>query len=193
LDPRVMKLAGMFLCFSAAAYGLMMWLPGIVSEGTKERPAMAGFLTSVPYLVAIPAMLLASWLSDRWLRRKEFVVGSMFLGCLAFVFARLWGAEHFGLSFVGFVVVGCCLYMPTSPLFAWMAEMLPRNVVGESMALVNSFGALGGFIGTIGVGWLKGYFGTNDAAFVFQACCFGMAGVLGLWAAGGRVGNKAVR
>src|SRR5580692_7183512 len=79
-DPRVMKLSGMFMCFCSASYGLMMWLPGIVAEGAKQRPAMAGFLTSLPYLIAIFTMLIVSWMSDRSLRRKRYVVGSMFMG-----------------------------------------------------------------------------------------------------------------
>ncbi len=36
-----------------------------------------------------------------------------------------------------------------------MPEMLPRNVAGEVIALVNSCGALGGFAGSWLVGWLQ--------------------------------------
>jgi sugar phosphate permease len=181
-DPRVMKLAGMFMCFSSASYGLMMWLPGIVSEGTKQRPAVAGFLTSLPYLIGVFSMLVVSWLSDRSLKRKRFVVGSMFVGGAAFCVAYIAGPAHFLVAFLGLTVVGSCIYTPTAPLWAWMAEMLPRNVAGESMALVNSFGALGGFFGSMIVGLLKNHFHSNGAAFMFQACCFAGAGLLGLWA-----------
>jgi sugar phosphate permease len=177
-DARVVKLAAMYACFCSASYGLVMWLPGIVAEGTRQRPAAAGFLTSLPYVAAIFSMLAVSWASDRTLRRKRFVVGSMALGCAAFCVAMLAGQGHFLIAFLGLIVVASCNYMPTAPLWAWLAEMLPRNVVGESMALVNSFGAFGGFVGTIGVGLLKNKFHSNGAAFLFQAACFAAAALL---------------
>jgi hypothetical protein len=72
-----------------------------------------------------------------------------------------------------------------------MAEMLPRNVVGESMALVNSFGAFGGFVGTMGVGLLKNR--SNGAAFLFQAACFAAAGLLAAAVQSPRERNEPLR
>jgi hypothetical protein len=45
------------------------------------------------------------------------------------------------------------------------------------MALVNSFGALGGFVGAYLVGWLDGRFGSGPA-FVFMAAAVLLAGLL---------------
>jgi len=177
-DLRVMKLAAMFMCFCSASYGLTMWLPGIVAEGSRQRPAAAGFLTSLPYIISIFSTLAVAAASDRRQHRKRYVVGSMFIGCAAFILSYWAGPEHFLIAFLGLIVVGSCIYTPTAPLWAWMTEMLPRNVSGESMALVNTFGALGGFIGSMVVGLLKNHFHTNGAAFIFQACCFGAAGLL---------------
>lgn len=190
-DARVVKLAAMYACFCSASYGLVMWLPRIVAEGTQQRPAAAGFLTSLPYVLAIFSMLAVSWASDRTLRRKRFVVASMALGCAAFCVSMLAGQGHFMIAFLGLIVVGSCNYMPTAPLWAWMAEMLPRNVVGESMALVNSFGAFGGFVGTMGVGLLKNR--SNGAAFLFQAACFAAAGLLAAAVQSPRERNEPLR
>jgi sugar phosphate permease len=104
----------------------------------------------------------------------------MFVGCAAFCVSWVAGPEHFLVAFLGLIVVGSCIYTPTAPLWAWMAEILPRNVAGESMALVNAFGAFGGFIGSMGVGLLKNHFNSNGAAFLFQAGCFAAAGLLAL-------------
>ncbi|HUB25037.1 MAG TPA: MFS transporter [Tepidisphaeraceae bacterium] len=177
-DWNVIKLSAMFMCFCSASYGLMMWLPGIVAQGARQRPAAAGFLTSLPYDLAIFSMLAVAWLSDRTLRRKRYVVGSMVVGCLAFCVSYAAGPQNFLVAFLGLIVVGSCIYTPTAPLWAWMAEMLPRNVAGESMALVNSFGAFGGFLGSMIVGLLKNHYQSNGAAFMFQAICFALAGVL---------------
>jgi sugar phosphate permease len=177
-DIRVIFLSGMFLCFCSASYGLMMWLPGIVSEGTKQRPAISGLVSAIPYLIAIVTMLLVSWASDVTMQRKPYVFGSMLVGCAAFITSCIAGPDHFLIAFVGLTIAASCMYTPTGPLWAWMAEILPRNVAGEAMALVNSSGAFGGFIGITAVGWLKGQFHANGPAFVFQASCLACAALL---------------
>ena len=45
------------------------------------------------------------------------------------------------------------------PFFAFIPEMLPVNVAGGAMALINSFGALGSFVGAFLVGLLNSYTG----------------------------------
>ena len=56
-----------------------------------------------------------------------------------------------------------------------VAEMVPRNVAGESMALINSAGALGGFCGTFIVGFLNGHTHHNESGFLYLAGMMGMA------------------
>ncbi len=179
-DKRVILLALTYMCFNIAGYGLMMWLPQIVEEGTKQGVGKAGLLTAIPYVLAVFSILAVSQASDRILKRKRFVVGSMFIGCAAFCVAYLAGPNHFRIAFAALVVVGSCIYTPCAPLWAWMSEILPRNVLGESMALVNSAGALGGFFGTLFVGWLKTLTGSTGPAFIFQATCFALAGTFAI-------------
>ena len=48
--------------------------------------------------------------------------------------------------------------------------MLPVNVAGGAMALINSFGALGSFVGAFLVGLLNSYTGDYGASYLFMAC-----------------------
>ena len=41
------------------------------------------------------------------------------------------------------------MYAPYGPFFAIIPDRVPREVSGEVFAMVNSAGALGGFVGTI--------------------------------------------
>ena len=180
-DQRVILLSLMYMSFSAAGYGLMFWLPKIIKQATSDGIAATGVLSAVPYAIGMIAMIAVSYASDRTLKRKRFVVGSMFAGAIGYAIAYFAGAHDFWLMFTGLIVVGCCIYTPCGPLWAWMGDMLPRNVVGESMALVNSAGALGGFIGTYLFGLIISKLG-NGPGFAFLACLFTLAGILGLLA-----------
>ena len=61
------------------------------------------------------------------------------------------------------------MYAPYGPFFAIIPEMLPRNVAGGAMALINSMGALGSFAGSYAVGYLNGATGSPSASYVLMA------------------------
>ncbi len=70
------------------------------------------------------------------------------------------------------------MYGPYGPFFAIPPEILPRNVAGEAMALINSMGALGSFVGVYVVGYLNGATGSTGASFIFMAVCLVLAVIL---------------
>lgn len=168
-DVRVILLSLMFVFFSIASYALMFWLPKIVRLGSGAAIGRAGLLTAIPYMIACFTIVAVSWVSDRTLKRKPVIIATQLVGALAWGVAALAGPQHFAIAFGALLVVGTTTFAPTSPLWAWMAEMLPRNVVGESMALVNSFGALGGFLGSFIGGWLFEHYKRPEPTFVL--CC----------------------
>jgi sugar phosphate permease len=61
------------------------------------------------------------------------------------------------------------MYAPYGPFFAMLAEILPANVLGGAMALINSFGALGSFAGSYLVGYLNSATGGFGASYNFMA------------------------
>jgi MFS family permease len=61
------------------------------------------------------------------------------------------------------------MYAPYGPFFAVITEVLPRNVSAGAIALINSFGALGSFVGAYIVGYLNGTTGGFGASYVFMA------------------------
>jgi MFS family permease len=158
----------------------MFWMPVIVKAKTGQGVGSTGLLTAIPYFVACFSIVGVSWLSDRSLKRKKYVWGSHVVGGIAYLVAAMAGPGHFGMVFLALIVVGSTTYTPTSPQWAWMAEMLPRNVIGESMALVNSAGALGGFAGVYVGGWLNGHFHSAGPTFLFCAICLTLAAGLGI-------------
>ena len=181
-DARVILLSLMYFCWSIGTYGFVFWLPSTVKQASGLNIAMTGLLCAIPYLLAVGTMIVVSFWSDRLLLRKIFIWPAMVIGGLAFAFAAAatGTASHFWLSFAALAFAGASVYTPCGPLWAMIAEMVPRNVVGESMALVNSAGSLGGFAGTYAVGFLIGHFHRSGPAFLFLAACLVAAGLITL-------------
>jgi MFS-type transporter involved in bile tolerance (Atg22 family) len=59
-----------------------------------------------------------------------------------------------------------------------MPEMLPKNVSGEVIALINSCGALGGFVGTWLVGLLQALTGNSRAGYFCMSMSLMLAGAI---------------
>lgn len=178
--PAVLVLSVQYLCWSFGIYGFVLWLPSIVKNASSLSIVDIGWLTSVPYVVAVVAMLLVSAYADRTLNRKGTVSISMFVGAAAFAGSYFLGASHFVASFLLLVVAGAAMYAPYGPFFAMIPDMLPATVVGSASALINSCGALGGFFGAYLVGYLNGLTGSATLSFGLMAASLFLAGVLTL-------------
>ncbi|HZX72998.1 MAG TPA: MFS transporter [Cyclobacteriaceae bacterium] len=178
----VILLCAQHALWSIGVYGFVMWLPSIIKASNIDIIA-TGWLSSLPYLFAVFAMLFASYYSDKTLNRKIFIWPFLMMGAIAFYASYLVGADHFWISFALLVVAGAAMYAPYGPFFASITETLPSNVAPGAMALINSFGALGSFIGAYIVGYLNGYTGNFGASYLFMAGSLLIAVVLAIMAA----------
>jgi sugar phosphate permease len=176
---QVLLLSLLYFLWSIGVYGFVIWLPSIIHASPGLGIVKTGWLTAVPYLAAIVAMIFVSYYSDKTLKRKLFVWPSLLLGALAFLCLYFAGTENFWISFVLLSIAGMSMYIPYGPFFALITEVLPSNVTAGAIALINSFGALGAFVGSYLVGYLKGTFGNFGASYLLMAGSLWVASVLG--------------
>ena len=127
-------------------------------------------------------MLTASYFSDKTLKRKVYVWPFLLIAAIAFYGSYLIGTSNFWLSFLLLVIAGASMYAPYGPFFAILPEMLPANVAGGAMALINSFGALGSFAGAYLVGYLNGSTGGFGASYLFMAASLLVSALLTYYA-----------
>jgi len=165
----VILLSLQYALWSIGVYGFVMWLPSIINAAPDSDIVKTGWLASIPYLLAIIGMLTASYFSDKTLNRKSFIWPFLLIGSFAFYGSYLIGTSNFWLSFILLVVAGGAMYAPYGPFFAVITEVLPRNVSAGAIALINSLGALGSFIGAYIVGYLNGTTGGFGASYIFMA------------------------
>ncbi|EPT8946876.1 MFS transporter [Cronobacter malonaticus] len=166
---NVILLCAQYFAWSIGVYGFVLWLPSIIRSGSENMDMVeVGWLSAVPYLAATIAMIIVSWASDKMQNRKLFVWPLLLIGGLAFVGSWALGANHFWASYTLLVIAGAAMYAPYGPFFAIIPEMLPKNVAGGAMALINSMGALGSFVGSWVVGYLNGATGNPSASYIFM-------------------------
>jgi sugar phosphate permease len=178
----VILLSIQYALWSIGVYGFVMWLPSIIKAAPNMGIVETGWLSSVPYILAVTLMLVTSYFSDKTLNRNAFVWPFLLIGAVAFYISYAIGTQHFWISFILLIIAGGAMYAPYGPFFAIIPEILPRNVAGGAMALINSMGALGSFVGSYVVGYLNGATGGFGASYIFMAGSLFLSALLTIWA-----------
>jgi sugar phosphate permease len=168
-SKTVLLLCLQYALWSIGVYGFVLWLPYIIKSSPNMSIVHTGWLSAVPYVLAIIGMLSVSYISDKTLNRKGFVWPFLLIGAVAFYGSYLVGTSNFWLSFILLIIAGGAMYAPYGPFFAIIPEILPSNVAGGAMALINSLGALGSFVGSFVVGYLNDTTGNFEASYIFMA------------------------
>jgi nitrate/nitrite transporter NarK len=73
------------------------------------------------------------------------------------------------MTYSALILAGGVMYAPYGSFFAFISDIIPKTVLDEVLALVNSSGALGGFVGTWIVGVLQARTGRSAAGFLLMS------------------------
>jgi len=168
-SPTVILLCLQYAFWSIGVYGFVIWLPSIIKASPDMNIVKTGWLAAGPFLLSIISMIAVSYFSDKTLKRKIYVWPFLLIGAIAFYSSYLVGTQNFWLSYTLLIIAGGAMYAPYGPFFAILTDIFPRNVVGGAIALINSFGALGSFVGAYIVGYLNGSTGGFSASYIFMA------------------------
>ncbi|MGM9920899.1 MAG: MFS transporter [Bhargavaea sp.] len=151
-DSRVWKLSLLYFTGYSAIYGLSFWLPTIIkslSVSTTTNMEI-GWLAMIPSLVGIPAILLMGWSADRTGAHKTHLLVCFLVAIVGFIGCGLSTSVIPVVLMLTITSFG--LYGFTGCFFAYMTFFFTENTAPVGIALVNSFAALGGFVGPMILG-----------------------------------------
>ena len=197
LRTDVLQLSALYFFWSLGVYGFVLWLPTMVRRASALSMGRIGLLSALPYAAAVVAMILVSLASDKVSAtpgsRERLVWPFLLLGGLALMGSFMLAERSFFAAFVCLVLGGGCMYAPYGPFFAIVPERLPATVSAEVLALINSAGALGGFVGSYFVGWLGAVTGNSRAGYLLMSLALGVAGVMMLLLPDGKTAASEAR
>ncbi|WP_028709174.1 MFS transporter [Propionicicella superfundia] len=166
-DPRVLLMIAIYFCWMTGFYGFSLWLPTVLKNLTGGSPILVGWLTAIPYLIALVGMVLVSRWSDRTANRKLAVAVPLLIGAGALVVGQFVTLPVVNIALLCIAAVG--IYAPYGPFWALPAAFLRIEVLAFSMGLINALGNLGGFVGPYAVGWMRDATGSDLIGYLFLA------------------------
>ncbi|HWL62025.1 MAG TPA: MFS transporter [Steroidobacteraceae bacterium] len=168
--PTVWLLAVVMFCCQTGSYGLTLWVPTIVQSVSGYTELQIGLFSAVPYIAAAAGMVLVARSSDRSGERFLHIAIPSFIGAAGFVATGLITAPAAAMLALSIAAVGD--YCTRGPFWALPGRLLSGSGLAAAIALINTLGALGGFVGPYAVGYLK------DATGSFTSPLFLLAGIL---------------
>jgi ACS family tartrate transporter-like MFS transporter len=160
--PIVLALAFSNFGINIAFYGLVIWLPKIVQKFPGLTTWQVSLAASIPYLCAIPAMLIAGWHSDRTGERKWHAIIATLVAASGLAISQVPGISP-PLAMAGFSIaaMGIMSYFP--PYWALPTKLLSVGVAAAAYGFINLIANLGGFVGPYAIGFLTDVTGTYVA------------------------------
>ena len=168
MDSRVVALSTIYFLSVTAGYGTTFFLPQIV-KGLGLSNFMTGLASAIPYLIGMIALLLWGWSSDRRGERRWHLIAASVTAAIGFSLAGVAGNSFWSLPAICLAVIGIYGTRPT--FWPLPSIFLSGTAAAGGIALINSIGNLGGYVGPFIVGWIKDSTNSFEMALYFLAAC----------------------
>lgn len=174
--PRVLHFAMIYLLIQVSVYGVTFYLPSQVERLLNRKAGLeVGLVTAVPWLCALLALWLLPRVASRFRDRRRVAAFTLFV---AGVGIALSSSASPGLALAA-LCVAAAGFIAVQPVFwTFPTERLSGWVAAAGIALINSFGAVGGFIAPNVRSWADRSFGSESAGIHVLAVSTGLGALL---------------
>ena len=150
---RLWLLCGVFFLHTVVNYGIFLWLPKLLRDVSGVEGFRLAAITAAPFAVALAAMVLVGRHSDRTGERRKHVAVCAATAAAGLLLAVVM-QESLWLLVLGFTVTQVALRSLVGVFWAMPPQLLGGTAAAAGIALINSLGNLGGFVGPTIVGTL---------------------------------------
>lgn len=173
-NPKVLYLAFIYFVYQCGSLGVGYWMPQIIKGFSSSLShTEIGLIAMLPYIVATVAMVLWSRSSDRRNERKLHSAIPLLVAALGLVGAGMLGSPVLSMAMICVALSG--LYSFKSPFWALPTLFLDRTTAAVSIAVINSIGNLGGFVGPSMIGVVKGNSQSAATGLLFLSALLAIA------------------
>jgi MFS transporter, ACS family, tartrate transporter len=176
--PSVLLLCVVYFTSALGYIGMLSWAPLILkSRSSWSAPAISGVM-AIPGVLAALGMVAAATHSDRHGERRRHLAGAYWMAALGLVASALVHSPV--LTLAAFAAVSLGLMSALGPFWALATSQMSSAAAAGAIAFINSFGALGGFVGPALMGALKESTGSYTVGLCMLAGSVLVAGLLAL-------------
>jgi ACS family tartrate transporter-like MFS transporter len=136
-----------------ALYAFAFWLPQIIQGAFTGSNFQIGVLSAIPYIVGAIAMMIAGRHSDRTGERRWHIAAAAAICGVAFIATAF--VHGLVLSMLTLSVAMLGLASMFGPFWTFATSFVKGVGAAAGIALINSVGNIGGFVGPYLLGSLR--------------------------------------
>jgi nitrate/nitrite transporter NarK len=159
-----------FMTIPIALYGIGFWLPQMIKTASRGSDLTVGALTAIPYAAGAIAMVMAGRHSDRTGERRWHIATAASIVAIGLMLATQATAAVSSVAAFSIAMAGVASMM--GPFWALASSRVSGVGAAASIALINSVGNTGGFVGPYLLGAI------NDATHSFTIGLLAIAAIL---------------
>ena len=153
LHPTVWRLSLLSFTLLVGLYSISFWLPQIVKSFSGRGNVEVALLSAIPYVAAAVAMVVVGAHSDRTRERCLHIAGAALVGAAGFGATAAVHTPIPGLIALSVAAMGVFSAIPV--FWSLPTTFLSGTAAAGAIALINSLGNLGGFVGPYLIGRVR--------------------------------------
>lgn len=177
--PRVWRNGLVYFCILVGLYGFSFWLPQIIASLGHMTNVQIGLVTMIPYSLACVGLVFWGRHSDATDERSLHVALPMLLGAAALTVSGWTSAPIVAFAALCLAAVG--IYSGLPSFWALASRGLQGAAAAGAIALINSLGNFGGFLGPAAIGLAKTYTNSYAASLLLIAVFLAVGAALVIW------------
>jgi ACS family tartrate transporter-like MFS transporter len=182
-DPRIWVLGFMYACLGFGFFGITLWLPQVVKQVSQLSNLQTSFVTAIPFICAVVAMIVVGKHSDRTGERRWHIVAGTLVAALGFAISGNVADPVMALVAISIGAMG--LWSVIAVFWQIPSKFLTGAAAAVGVAIINSCGSMGGFVGPYVIGWIRSHSPGFGAAMLAVAAAMLIAAAIAV-AFGGR-------
>jgi len=163
---RVWHLAIIYFTIIIGLYAMSFWLPQVVKGLSKlYSNTTVGLLVTIPHICGLIAMLMLSRHSDRTQERRWHAAIPAILGGVALLMVGRATSSALSIALLALMAIGVDSFF--GPFWTLPGKFLTGVAAASGIALINSVGNLGGFVGPYVIGAVSRRTGGTSGGLAF--------------------------
>jgi ACS family tartrate transporter-like MFS transporter len=167
---RVWHLTAIYFTAMLSMYAVVFWMPQLIraafNQGSNTK---VGLFVMIPYAAGVLAMIMIARSSDRALERRYHAATSQVIAGIALLMLGTIIAPSPLLLIVLWCFAAMGMYSQLGPFWSLPNEFLTGFSAAAGIALINSFGNLGGFVGPYALGAINNRTGSFHGGLIFTS------------------------
>ena len=175
-DPKVLKLCLIYFLWVVGFWGFYFWMPTVLKELSGLSNSLLGGAIAIPMMAALIVQLIISKTATITGDKVWHVFGTLFVGAVGLTLSPFASNLTIALILVCLSAIG--IHAAMGVWWTIPTTFLTGPAAAGSIALINSCGNLGGWVGPNMMAWVKITTGSFDLGYFIMGGAMLLSGLL---------------